>query len=98
MNVKGVCLLEGFGSQIEALKIFAKAEVNPFFLHIQIEDLNMQKGLERAVKNVVKIVEKRFVKRSYFNKIKTYYLTIRGGSLKNIAKNIIPSVPISKNV
>ena len=28
----------------------------------------------------------------------TSYLTIRGGSLKNIAKNIIPSVPISKKV
>ena len=26
------------------------------------------------------------------------YLTIRGGSLKNIAKNIIPSVPINKKV
>ena len=26
------------------------------------------------------------------------YLTIRGGSLKKIAKNIIPSVPINKKV
>ena len=26
------------------------------------------------------------------------YLTIRGGSLKNIAKNIIPNVPINKKV
>ena len=26
------------------------------------------------------------------------YLTILGGSLKNMAKNIIPSVPINKNV
>jgi hypothetical protein len=27
-----------------------------------------------------------------------FYLTIRGGSLKKIAKNIIPKVPTNKNV
>ena len=41
---------------------------------------------------------KEYSKIFYGSKILVYYLTIRGGSLKNIAKNIIPSVPINKNV
>jgi hypothetical protein len=38
--------------------------------------------------------------RSIFEKKKLYfnYFTIRGGSLKKIAKKIIPNVPINKKV
>ena len=42
--------------------------------------------------------QKKDRKKLFFIKRWLYYLTIRGGSLKNIAKNIIPSVPISKKV
>ena len=34
----------------------------------------------------------------FFVKGKSFYFAIRGGSLKKIAKKIIPNVPISKKV
>ena len=46
----------------------------------------------------LEIVLKKFKIDNKKKRSKAIYLTIRGGSLKNIAKNIIPNVPTNKKV
>jgi hypothetical protein len=74
------------------MKLNGESENLAVLKHLQCFKIEETEKMERKTKNF-SLHFFKFLKKLSFN-----YFTIRGGSLKKIAKKIIPNVPINKKV